>query len=204
MLMRISCSKWILNVFHAVNTDSGSGLQLQQGYMSLPSLCTYCQKCLPMWPPKKKYRTYYKETFNNVGDIILALKDLPKWQHVSYNWWEYALKSDSFISEWTCRRTTDAIFILYTLIQSLNKKKKLLYASFIDSTKAFDSSHSLLWKMSSLGLSRKTWTCSPSPLLESPRSYPIRIAREQGRDVTSVHALLFSLLYKWPEKPSHH
>ena len=53
------------------------------------------------------------------------------------------------------RRTTDAIFILNTAIQSRKKRGKQLYTCFVDFSKAFDTvDHRLLWsKLSSYGLS---------------------------------------------------
>ena len=41
------------------------------------------------------------------------------------------------------RRTIDAIFILFTAIQSFKKKKKQLYTCFVDFAKAFDSRNNL-------------------------------------------------------------
>ena len=53
------------------------------------------------------------------------------------------------------RRTTDAIFILNTAIQSRKKRGKQLYTCFVDFSKAFDTvDHRLLWsKLASYGLS---------------------------------------------------
>ena len=52
-------------------------------------------------------------------------------------------------------RTTDPIFIINSLIQLYKKRKKTLFACFIDFKKAFDSiNHSLLWrKLANLGCS---------------------------------------------------
>ena len=55
------------------------------------------------------------------------------------------------------RRTTDPIFILSTAIQAHKKKRKPLYACFVDFAKAFDSvKHKLLWnKLAGMGVSTK-------------------------------------------------
>jgi len=55
------------------------------------------------------------------------------------------------------RRTTDPIFILSIAMQAYKKKRKPLYACFVDFAKAFDSiKHSLLWKkLADMGVSTK-------------------------------------------------
>ena len=53
------------------------------------------------------------------------------------------------------RRTTDPIFIPSTAIQAYKRKRKPLYACFVDFAKVFDSiKHSLLWKkLADMGVS---------------------------------------------------
>jgi len=95
-------------------------------------------------------------TFSNVGDIILVWKDLPKWQHVSYDWWEYASKSEFHFRMNMQKDYRCYLHLVYSNSITQYRRKRNYYACFIDFTKAFDSvSHSLLWKMSSLGSSRK-------------------------------------------------
>ena len=55
------------------------------------------------------------------------------------------------------KRTTDAIFVITTAIQSHKKRNKPLFACFVDFAKAFDSvNHQLLWeKLASMGVSTK-------------------------------------------------
>lgn len=55
------------------------------------------------------------------------------------------------------RRTTDALFVITTAIQSYKKKKKPLFTCFVDFAKAFDSvNHKLLWeKLAYMGVSSK-------------------------------------------------
>ena len=53
--------------------------------------------------------------------------------------------------------TTDALFIITTIIEANKRKKKPIYACFVDFQKAFDTvDHSLLWtKLANMGLSDK-------------------------------------------------
>lgn len=100
------------------------------------------------------------------------------------------------------RRTTDAIFIMNSLIQHYNKRKRILYACFIDFRKAFDSvNHSLLWsKLAHLGCSTTILTvlqnmyakaesvvCSNGEFSEK---FPCRRGVRQG---CNLSPLLFSL-----------
>ena len=68
-----------------------------------------------------------EETFSH-GQIILIIDD-----RLSCTLADLSMPNKmrpSFISEWTCWRTTDAIFILYTSMQSLKKKKKPVCQGF--------------------------------------------------------------------------
>ena len=56
------------------------------------------------------------------------------------------------------RRTTDAIFVITTAIQSHKKINEPLFACFVDFAKASDSVHQLLWEklyVASMGVSTK-------------------------------------------------
>jgi len=74
----------------------------------------------------RKILTTAEETFSQ-GQIILIVDDkLSLWQT-----FQCQIKMrPSFISEWTSWRTTDAIFILYTSMQLLKKKKKPVCQGF--------------------------------------------------------------------------
>ena len=110
MLTGISCLNWILNVFHAVNTDRGS--RLQQGFMSLPS---FCQKCQPMWPPVTKYRTYTR------GNRLLQQC---WWYHI--NRWLQCIFSSGYephgltIKQWLLL-WHGAIFTVYVMVKCISK-----------------------------------------------------------------------------------
>jgi len=100
------------------------------------------------------------------------------------------------------RRTTDPIFILSTAMQAYKKKRKPLYACFVDFAKAFDSiKHSLLWKkLADMGVSTKILnilqsmygkaSCRVTANNVLSSSFPCRKGVRQG---CNLSPLLFSL-----------
>ena len=69
------------------------------------------------------------------------------WEHRLYNFTESShLRSDSQFGFRTNRRTTDAIFILNTLIEQAQHLRRPLYVCFVDLRKAYDTVvHRFLW-----------------------------------------------------------
>ena len=100
------------------------------------------------------------------------------------------------------RRTTDAIFIITTIVQARKKHKRKLYSCFVDFAKAFDSvNQHLLWKkLASLGMSQRMLNmlqnmyvkASSKVVIENSQSHVFR-CKKGVRQGCNLSPLLFCL-----------